>query len=417
MPRWINADDLPGLLQPGMTVYAPGLAGESAVFVDALKAAPDAAAGVTFVGVWLPGYNRFDYASLHEDARAITVFVSPHLHDSFAAGRLRYRPLSYFETYRWLAGAEEIDLALLHVAPPDPDGAVSLGVAWDFTPAVMKRAKLRVAHVNPALPRTRGVARLHWDDLDCVVDTEGPVAGTSDRVEPAFAAIGRHLAPLIADGATLEVGVGRVQGVLDALRDHRDLAFHSGAITPPVQRLAEAGAIRGDRNAITAGIAWGDGGFYRFCGADPRVRFAPVGWTHDIGRLREIPTFIAINAVIEVDLLGQANAEMIDGRQVSSAGGITDFMRGARLSAGGFSVVALPASARGGAVSRIVPALPQGTAVSVARADMEIVVTEHGVADLRGLDVDARAKALIAVAAPPFRDDLARSWTERRRRM
>jgi acyl-CoA hydrolase len=142
-----------------------------------------------------------------------------------------------------------------------------------------------------------------------------------------------------------------------------------------------------------------------------------VGWTHDIGTLRGIERFVAINSVIEVDLLGQANAEMIGGRQVSSAGGITDFMRGARLSPGGFAIVALPSTARGGTVSRIVPKLDDGAAVSVARGDMELVVTEHGIADLRNKTVDERAQALIAVAAPRHRDELSANWRERRSRM
>jgi len=417
VPTPIAAGDVAGLLRPGMTVYAPGAAGESGLLADLLRVTPEAARGVRFVGVWLPGFNRLDYAGLHPEARATTFFVSSDLHDSLSAGRLTYLPVSYYQAYRWFADTARIDLAFLQVSPPDAGGGVSLGAAWDFTPAVLAKAGLRVAHVNPALAPTRGLTPLAWNDLDHVVEAEHAVAGGDLRDEPVFAAIGRLIAPLVPDGATVEVGIGGVQGVLDALAGHRNLAIHAGAITKAVERLAATGVIAARDGAITAGIAWGDAAFRRFCSDDARVRFAPVGWTHDLTRLAAIDRFVAINAALEVDLLGQANVEMIGGRQVSSAGGITDFMRGARLSPGGFSVVALPATARGGTVSRIVPALEPGTAVSVGRGDMELVATEHGVADLRGLDADGRAAALIAIAAPDFRPVLSDAWAARRARL
>jgi acyl-CoA hydrolase len=204
---------------------------------------------------------------------------------------------------------------------------------------------------------------------------------------------------------------------LSELTEKRGIALHTGAITSPVLRLVEAGAIVTGDAAITTAVALGDDALYDFVAENSRVRFAPVGWTHDIGRLRGIETFVAINSVIEVDLLGQANAEMVGGRQVSSAGGITDFMRGARLSPGGFSVVALPATAKDGKLSRIAAHLASSAVVSVARADMDFVVTEHGVADLRNKTIDERAENLIAIAAPHFRDELIAAWRERRWRM
>jgi acyl-CoA hydrolase len=156
---------------------------------------------------------------------------------------------------------------------------------------------------------------------------------------------------------------------------------------------------------------------YAFCSGSDAVRFAAVGETHAIATLARIPRFLAINSVVEVDLLGQANAEMVGARQVSGTGGIVDFMRGARLSPGGLGIVALPATSGEGGVSRIVAALAAGTAVSITRADIDIVVTEYGVADLRLKAIDARANALIGVAAPAYRDQLANAWDARRRRM
>ncbi len=417
MPKSLSADELPGLLRPGLCVYAPGLAGESRLMVDALRSQPDASAGVRYVGVWLPGINRVDYAGLHADARATAFFVYPDLHASFAAGRIDFLPLSYFSVYAYLRDQAAIDLALLHVSPPGDDGRCSVGVANDFTPAILHGAGVKVAHINPRMPRTRGAATVAFDELDFVIEGAYPLLSDHPVSDPDFDAIGRHIAAVLPDGATLEVGVGRVQSVFAAFTGKRDLALHTGAITTPVLRLVEAGAIAARDHAITTGVALGDDALYDFVADNPGVRFAPVGWTHDIGTLRGIERFVAINSVIEVDLLGQANAEIIGGRQVSSAGGITDFMRGARLSPGGIAIVALPSTAKGGTVSRIVPRLDDGAAVSVARGDMELVVTEHGIADLRDKTIDARAEALIAVAAPRFRDELSVAWRERRNRM
>lgn len=414
MPLPLTPERLAALLRPGATVYVPGASGESPVLVEALRQASGACAGVRFVGVWLPGMNRVDYAGLHPKAQAMAFFIGPELRDSFAAGRIALRPMTYFEAYRWLKDEAPVDVACLQVAPADADGRCSLGVANDFSPAVLGKAKAIVAHVNPSMPRTQGSACVGYDDIELVATAPAPLLAGDDVDDPVLDAIGRHIATLIRDGDTLEVGIGRVQSVLRALTHRRDLALHTGAITPSVLDLVAAGAIADRDAAITTGVAVGSDDLYRFVADNRRVRFRPVGDTHDIGVLRDIPGFVAINSVIEVDLLGQANAEMVDGRQISGAGGLTDFMRGARLSAGGRAIVALPATARRGRVSRIVPALGPGTTVSVARGDMDLVVTEYGVADVRRTDIDGRARALIGIAAPQFRDTLAEAWRQRR---
>lgn len=417
MTARLAISDIPSLLKPGMTVYAPGVGGESAAIVDALTAAPEACRGVHFVGVWLPGINRVDYAGLHADARATAFFVGRELHASFAAGRIDLLPLSYFEIYRYLRDTKPIDLALLHVAPPDENGILSLGIAHDFTPAILTKARLKVAHINPLMPRTRGSIGLPIDDVDFAVEGASPLLPDDPIVDPVWEAIAGNVATLVHDGDTLEVGIGRVQGVFRALSGARGLKIHSGAITSPLLALVEDEAIANESGSITAGMALGDARFYAFIAESGCVRFAPVGETHAITTLAQIPRFLAINSTVEVDLLGQANAEMVGGRQVSGAGGIVDFMRGARLSPGGLGIVALPATSGPGGVSRIVAELGAGTAVSITRADIDVVVTEYGVADLRLKSVDGRAQALIAVAAPQYRDWLAETWHARRRRM
>lgn len=408
---------LPSLLAPGMRVYVPGGVGESAPVIAALRAAPEACAGVRFIGVWLPGINHCDFASLHPDARATAFFIGRPLRRSFAEGRVAFLPLSYFEAYRYLATEAEIDLAILQVTPPDPDGRLGFGCANDFTPAVAARARRIAVHVNPRMPRTVGAGSVARADAAAVFEDACPLLADDPSSDPVWQAIGGHVAGLIGDGDTLEVGIGRVQGVLTALTGHRRLRLHSGAITSTLAPLVEAGALATAPGTVTCGMALGDPALYAFVADNPLFRFAPVGETHDIGNLRRIERFVAINGVIEVDLFGQANAETAAGRQVSGAGGILDFMRGARLSPGGRSIVCLPATGDGGATSRIVPALAHGAPVSIPRGEIDGVVTEYGVASLRRLDLDARADALIAIAAPAFRDGLAAAWAELRRRM
>jgi acyl-CoA hydrolase len=419
MPRSMSQAGLPAALEPNLRVYAPGATGESPVLTEALRAAPEASRGVTYTGVWLPGINHVDYASLHPEARAEAYFMGPDQRPSFEAGRTQYFPLSYYQIYRRFLEGPAPDLALLHLSSPDVDGRCSLGLANDFTPAILGRTPRLIAHINPAMPRTMGAAKIAYDDLEAVIEAEAPLPTEPPGAATAggFEAIARHLSGLVRDGDILQVGIGRVQAVLAGFADRRDLLIHAGIIGDGVMALARAGALADRPGAVTTGVAYGSPELYRFAAEDGRVRFAPVGYTHDTATLRAIPRLVAINSVIEIDLLGQANAESVDGRQISSAGGITDFLRGARLSDGGLPIVALQATAKRGSVSRIVPQLPAGAPVSVPRGDIGLVVTEYGIADLRDKSVDGRAEALIGIAAPDFRDELAEAWAERRRGM
>jgi acyl-CoA hydrolase len=420
MPQHLSGAQVPMLLRPGMTVYAPGVGGESVLLSRTLAAAPECAAGVRFIGVWLPGINRTDYAQVSPTARATAFFLGPAVRRSFAAGRVDLKPLTYLDIDAYLRRAR-IDMVLLQLSPPDDAGRCSLGIANDFADAVVgaavDRAATLVAHINPRMPRTVGATTVAYQRLDHVVEGDEPLLGERPGEDPVFACIGAHLARVVENGATLEVGIGRVQQVLRSLAGHARLSLHTGAITPSVLELVAGGALADRAGAITTGVAFGDEALYRFVDGNAAVRFAPVAETHAIATLARIESFVAVNSVVEVDLLGQANAEMRDGRQISGSGGITEFMRGARLSPGGRAVVALPATSDGGKRSRIVPLLDAGTTVSVPRGDMDVVITEHGMAELRHRDIDARAAALIAVAAPRFRHGLAAAWHDYRRRL
>jgi 4-hydroxybutyrate CoA-transferase len=340
---------------------------------------------------------------------------------SHAAGKVRFLPLHYSGIWDYLAGLD-IDVALIQVTPPDRSGRCSLGVSVHFVPAVLDRAKVVVAEVNAAMPRPARSYDFPYDRLDYVVETERPlVALATGDLPPEVHRIGAHVASLIEDGDTIQIGIGKVPAaVLAALRDRQGLGLHGGLVSDEVADLHETGVLTGARKSHDTGIvvctaALGSSRVYEWAGRCRDLRFAPVSYTHDIRVLARIDRFVAINSVLAVDLSGQANAEMLGGRQVSGTGGLLDFVRGARLSRGGRSILALPSTAASGKTSRIVLRLGEADVVSCPRADADIVVTEHGVARLRDRSVDERAEALIAIADPAFRRDLADEWEALRR--
>jgi 4-hydroxybutyrate CoA-transferase len=411
MPEKISAARLPDLLRPGMTVFVQGASGQPTALVDAIAAAPEASDGVHYVGCFIPGVNAIDPASFHATARLTSFFVFGDIARSHAAGKVRFLPLHYSGIWGYLAGLE-IDLALIQVTPPDRSGHCSLGVSVHFVPAVLDRVKMLVAEVNTAMPRPANSYEIPYDRLDYVVETDRPlVALATGGLPPESHRIGTHVAGLIDDGDTIQIGIGKVPtAVLASLRDRRELGLHGGLVSNEVADLHEAGVLTGARKSHDPGLmvctaALGGPRVYDWAGRCPALRFAPVSYTHDVRVISRIDNFVAINSVLSIDLTGQANAEMLGGRQVSGAGGLPDFVRGARLAKGGRAILALPSTA-GGKSSRIVPRLGECDAVSCPRADADIVVTEHGVARLRDK----------SVADPAFRDGLVDRWAALRGR-
>jgi 4-hydroxybutyrate CoA-transferase len=405
MPKTITAERLPDLLRPGMTVFVQGASGEPTPLLRALAAAPAASAGVHYVGCLIPGLNVIDPAAFHPGARLTSFFVAGDIAKSHAAGRVRFLPLHYSGIWQYLASLP-IDLALIQVTPPDDRGQCSLGVSVHFVPAVLARAKLIVAELNAAMPRPRSSYEIPYERLDYAIETERPLVELpAGSLSEETRKIGANVARLIEDGDTIQIGIGKVPAaVLSAVRDRRNLGLHSGLVADGIADLHAAGVM--GRMVCTAAI--GTAKVYGWARARPDLTFAPVSHTHDLAVMAAIPHFVAINSVLSVDLSGHANAEMLDGRQVSGTGGLLDFVRGARASPGGRSILALPATAAGGKLSRIVPRLGERDIVSCPRADADMVVTEHGIARLRAKSLAERAEALIQIAAPGFREELAK---------
>jgi len=317
------------------------------------------------------------------------------------------------------SGVLPADVVLLQVSPPDEQGRHSLGLAQEYLPAAIERARVVIGEINPAIPWTHGGLHLQASDFALLVHAEHPPLDQSRSAPgPVEQAIARHVAALVEDGATLQLGVGNLpEAVLAALHGHRDLGLHSGAVGDGIAGLAEAGVLTNARKSLDTGV--GIGGILmgserlrRWAHRNPALQLRGTGYTHDPEVLAASHKLAAINSAIEVDLTGQINAEVAAGVYVGAVGGAVDFLRGAARSRGGLPIVALPATARG--KSRIVAQL--NGPVSTPRSDAGLIVTEHGVADLRGQTLSRRVRRLIDIAAPEHREDLERQAHEMLRR-
>ena len=397
-------------------LYVAGCSGEPLALVEAFRAAPELAAGITFCGIWIPGVNATDWGSLSPSSRAESIFVSPALRPSFEAGRTQFLPLSYTQSTDWLSNAK-IDGAVVMVTPPDENGQVSLGVSADFSTLILERPHIPVLGlINHAMTAPKHGPKVPLERFALMAETDTALVQVPEaNLPPTFEQIGQHIAGLCADGDTLQFGLGNVQqAVLKALRSHKDLKIHAGMVSNPLVELLDQGALSEQPGAITTGVAIGTDALYERVVREDRITFVPVTHTHAISTLAALPRFKAINSCIEVDLFGQANAEFIKGRQVSGTGGLVDFLRGAREAKDGRGILALASTAKQGTISRIVPRLAPD-ATSISRADVDTVVTEHGIAELKHKTLEQRAEALIAIADPAFQDHLAQQWVEIRK--
>jgi len=416
MKRWVDADEVAGFLEPGMTVFVAGATAEPSEILAALQRQPHRCAGIHFVSVSIPGINGFDFSKLHPEARSTAFFATPQNRESISAGRTEFVPMQYSAIFDFLENDLNID-AVLAQLPPVKGDSVSLGISADFLPAVLDKAGLVIAEINERQPAPVDSPTLLPARLDLAVACNRPVPVFPDaEVNETAGEIGHHVAQLIIDGDCIQIGLGGIpSATLGALSNKNDLGFHSGLISDAVMVLARAGNITGrqkniDTGKIVTGTTLGSQALIDWAGSAPELRFRPVSHTHDVGVIRQIDNFVSINSALEVDLFGQVNADMLAGRQRSGTGGAVDMMRAAALSRGGRSIVALSATAAGGEKSRLVTALGRNTAATALRTDVDYVVTEYGARRIRHLPISARAEALIEIAAPEFRDQLRDEW-------
>ncbi len=407
--------DLVARLRPGMKVLLPPGCGEPVGLVAEICRQADRLQPLTLMG----GIHLGDYPFCRPDLAGKITFVTWHMSPRLAAaarrGQVDFVPVRYFDLVRVFnrGGAWEPDCVVVHAAPADAHGYLSLGVSASVTLPAARRAPLVIAQVNPRMPRTLGSA-LHRSQIDAWAEVDEellsyppPAVGDTER------AIGRRVAELVPDGATVQIGIGAIpQAVLGSLEGKRDLSLHSLLVDGAV-RLCESGVVTSaakpfHRGRMDIGEIMGTRRVFAFAHENPAVNMESSEYVHDPAVVARLPRFVSINSALEVDLTGQVTAESLGGRQVAGIGGQFDFVLGASRAAGGVSIIAFPSTDRSGSASRIVPRLAAGAAVTTPRYLVDWIVTEHGAARLTGLGEKERAAALIAVAHPRFAEELER---------
>lgn len=347
-------------------------------------------------------------------------FVGHNVRKATQAGRADYVPVFLCETQKLIEdGIHPVDFAMVQVSPPDKHGMVSLGTSVDCTRAAVEKASTAIAVVNKYMPRAWGDAMMHLDDFDIFVEHdehlfEAPPAPLSET----DIAIGKLVASLVEDGATLQMGIGAIpNAVLAELGNHRRLGVHTEMFADGLIPLVEKGVVTGedkvlDKGKIVASFLMGSRDLYNFIDDNPMVMMQEVGYTNGIQNIMQNPKVTAINSAIAIDLTGQVCADSIGTKFYSGVGGQVDFMRGAAMSKGGKPITAMPSVTKKGQ-SKITPTLLEGSGVVTSRPAVHYVVTEYGIAYLYGLTLQKRAKELIKIAHPDHREDLARAARER----
>lgn len=358
-----------------------------------------------------------DYArpELAKSFRVHALFIGANVRQAVNDGRADYTPVFLSDLPSLFAtGTLGVDVCLVQVSPPDAHGYCSYGVSVDCTLAARKQASIVIAEVNRQMPRTLGRSFVHVSRLHHIVETDRPLPELRSKAPTEVEeSIGRHVASLVEDGSTLQLGIGSIpDAVLKYLKGKSNLGVHSEMFSDGVVDLVEAGVITNDEKTVLPGklavsFVMGTRRVYDFVDNNPAVEFQTSDFINDPFVISQNKRMVAVNSALQVDVTGQVCADSIGPQLYSGVGGQVDFIRGAARSSGGKAIIALPSTAKQGTVSRIVPFLDQGAGVVTSRADVHYVVTEYGVAQLHGKNLRDRSRALIEVAHPSFR-----AWLE-----
>ncbi len=416
----MSAADALEAVRSGDRVFVQGVAATPRVLVEAMTARSGLLRDVEVVHLHTEGPAPYAAPEMTGSFHVNSLFVGANVREAVGAGRGDYVPVFLSEVPAlFRKGVLPLDVALVHVSPPDRHGYCSLGVSVDVTAAAVQSAKTVIAQVNPRMPRTLGDGLVPLSRFDACVEVDEPLFESPPaELGEVEHAIGRHVAGLVQDGATLQMGIGAIpDAVLASLGSHRDLGVHTEMFSDGLIELVKKGVVNGARKAtypgrVIAGFVNGTRAVYDFVDDNPGVLLLDVGYVNSTQVIRRNPKVTAINSAVEVDLTGQVCADSIGTRQYSGVGGQMDFIRGASLSEGGCPIIALP-SMTGHGLSRIVAELKPGAGVVTTRAHVHFVVTEHGVADLYGKNLRQRARALVDIAHPSHREGLARAARER----
>jgi len=352
--------------------------------------------------------------------RGNTSFVTGTNREGVDKGYYDYTCVHFSQVPGMIGKEIGADVAILAMSPPDAEGYCSLGLSVDYALRASQVAKTVIAEVNDQMPYVYGDSRVHVSQIDCVVEVSYPIPQLPlPKISEVEEQIGKYCASLIEDGDTLQLGIGAIpDAVLHMLHDKKDLGIHSEMFSDGVVELMEKGIINNCKKELNPGksvatFLMGSNRLYEFVNNNPQVELYPVDYTNDPVKVMQLEHIVSINSCLQVDLTGQVNAESIGRRQYSGVGGQADFVRGAMLSKYGKSIIAIPSTSKKGQISRIVPTLDPGSVVTTTRNDVRYIITEYGIADLWGKTLRERARALIAIAHPNFREGLAAEFEAR----
>jgi 4-hydroxybutyrate CoA-transferase len=409
-----TAKEALGCVTSRLRVYIqPGCA-EPETLVEALMERAPYVRDVEIVHMMTMGTAPYVAPDMAGHFRHNAMFIGANVRDAINDGRADYTPI-YLSEIEGLfeSGDMPIDVALIQVSPPDAHGFCSYGVGVDTTLTAAKCARVVVAQVNDQMPRTFGDSFVHVDDIDVLVDSSRSLPELKKPViTDTHRAIARNVASLIEDGSVIQTGIGGIpDAVLAMLTDRKDLGVHSEMISDGVIPLIEAGVITGARKnfkprKIIVGFLLGTKQIFDYVDDNPIFEFRSTSYVNDPGLIARNDNMVAINSALQVDLTGQVCSDSIGNQFYSGIGGQVDFLRGASRSKGGKPIIAISSTAKGGTISRIVPTLSTGAGVVTSRGLVRYVVTEFGVAYLHGKTIRERAKALIEIADPNFREQL-----------
>jgi 4-hydroxybutyrate CoA-transferase len=417
-----TADEAVKVIASGQRVYVhPGCAMPE-VLVEAMCRRSSELENVEVIHLLTVGKTQYSQPEMEGHFRHNALFIGKNVREAVNDGRADFTPVFLSEIpHLFYRGILPIDVALIHVSPPDEHGFCSLGVGTECTKPATEVAKAIIAQVNPNMPRTLGDCFIHVDKLTYCVETEVPIKelpqvdkDLSPEDMQVFRRIGKNIADIIENGSTLQLGIGSIpDAVLTFLNDKKDLGLHTEMFSDGVIPLVENGVITNEKKTLHPGkmvvsFVLGTRKLFDFIDNNPLIECHPSHYVNDPFIISQNDKMVAINSAIEVDLTGQVCADSIGKRFYSGFGGQVDFIRGAARSKGGKPIIALPSTAKHGAHSRIVTTLATGAGVTTSRGDVHYVVTEYGVADLYGKTVRQRARALIEIAHPKFQEELER---------
>lgn len=418
--KLVTAAEAISHIQSGSKVVFTHACGESQCLTNTLVEQADRLENVEIIHMVAMGRAPYCQPGMEKHFHHNALFVGGSTRKAVEEGRADFTPVFFHEVPDdFRNGIIPVDVVLLQLSEPDEQGNCSFGISCDYTQPAAEAATLKIAQINKNMPKTYGNS-INVSDIDYLVAQDEPLIELQPpKIGDTEKKIGEYVASLINDGATLQLGIGAIpDAVLSFLGDKKDLGIHSEMFSDGVVDLAEKGVITNAKKTIDTGkfvscFLMGTKKLYDFVNNNPDVLIKPVDYTNDPFVVAQIDNVISINSAMQVDLMGQVNAEMIGSRQFSGVGGQVDFVRGAARAKGGKAIIAMPSTTGKGKVSKICANLDAGAAVTTSRNDVDYVVTEYGIAALKGKTLRQRATALIRIAHPDFRAGLIEEFEQR----